>query len=224
MLSVIIPAFNERLTLPTLLAQVLALPVDLEVFVVNDASTDGTQEYLKEISDHRVTVIHQVSNRGKGTAIRTALPHVRGQFVAIQDADLEYNPRDLLRLLNAVGQTDGVVYGSRNLTGTNRKSYWRYWAGGVLLSYFANWLYGLRLTDIYTCLKLFRTDILQSLDLRGRRFELCAEITAKLAKRGIRIHEIPIGYVPRTFKEGKKINAIDGSQAIWILIKYRFID
>lgn len=222
LLSIIIPAFNEIQTLPLILDEVLSLPVNKEVLVINDGSTDGTHEYLKTISHECVRVLEHDKNYGKGLAIRTALSHVRGKFVTIQDADLEYAPANLLSLLSAAQNGDSVIYGSRNLNKTNGLSYVRYWLGGVLLSSLANGLYGLALTDLCTCQKLFRTEVLKSLRLECVGFEFEAEVTAKVAKRRISIQEVPITYLPRRFVDGKKIRAIDGLKAGWVLLKLRF--
>ena len=222
LLSVIIPTYNELATLPVLLARVLAIPSVREVLVVDDGSTDRTGDYLKSLNDDRVSVIRHDSNRGKGTAIRAALPHVRGPYVIIQDADLEYNPEDYDAMLDAVRESEGVVYGSRNLVGPPRISYYRYWVGGVALSYVANWLYGIRITDEATGYKLFRTSLLRDLNLQCTGFEFCPEVTAKLGRRGIQIKEVPITYIPRSFTQGKKIRIKDGLSAIWTLIRYRF--
>ncbi|GAB1724887.1 MAG: glycosyltransferase [Nitrospira sp. CR1.1] len=224
LLSVIIPTFNEISTLPLVLERVLSLPVDKEVLIVNDGSIDGTHEYLKTVAHKSVHVLEHHKNHGKGMAIRTAIGHVRGKFVSIQDADLEYAPADLLSLLRAAQERDCVVYGSRNLNKTNRISYIWYWMGAALLTYLANTLYGLALTDLWTCQKLFRTDVLKSIQLNTAGFEFEAEVTAQVAKRRIPIHEIPIRYTPRRFLDGKKIRAIDGLKASWVLFKLRFLD
>ena len=152
------------------------------------------------------------------------MPLVRGEFLIIQDGDLEYDPMDIIPLIHAVEKSDGVVYGSRNLNGISQRGYARYWLGGVLLTYLANALYGLHLTDAPTCYKLIRSDIMKSIELHCTGFEFCPEITAKLGKRGIRIKEVPISYSPRTFREGKKIRGTDGLRAAWTLLKYRFVN
>jgi glycosyltransferase involved in cell wall biosynthesis len=223
LLSVIMPVYNEQATLPEILQRVLAVPVDKEIIVVDDGSTDGTWHILKELADKRIKVVRHESNRGKGSAIRTALPHVEGQLVIIQDGDLEYDPMDYPALIEALDDSHAVVYGSRNLRLANTRGPTAYWLGGVLLSDLANFLYGLRLTDVCTCYKLFRADIIKSLHLECVGFEFCAEVTAKVAKRGLSITEVPITYFPRTFPEGKKIRWTDGLKAAWTLIKYRFI-
>jgi dolichol-phosphate mannosyltransferase len=223
-LSVIMPVYNELPTLPEILKRVLLVPVAKEVLVVDDGSTDGTWDFLKHISDERIKVFRHATNRGKGSAIRTALPYVEGQLVIIQDGDLEYDPMDYLALMRAVDDSQGVVYGSRNLCKANRRGPVRYWLGGILLSRLANILYGLRLTDEPTCYKLFRADIIKSMHLECVGFEFCPEITAKVGKQGIDIKEVPIKYTPRTFLEGKKIRWTDGLKAAWTLLKYRFVE
>lgn len=223
-LSVIMPVYNELPALPEILKRVLLVPVAKEVLVVDDGSTDGTRACLDQISDKTITVLHHETNRGKGAAIRTALPYVRGQYVVIQDGDLEYDPMDYLALIRAVPGSDGVVYGSRNLNPNNTTFYSRYWLGGVCLSHLANLLYGLHISDEATCYKLFTSDLIRSIKLDCVGFEFCPEITAKLAKRNIQIKEVPISYRPRKFEEGKKIRCSDGIKAVWTLVKYRFVD
>ena len=183
MLSVIIPVYNEAATLPELLKRVMVVPVDKEILIVDDGSTDGTSDFLKEISDEHIKVLRHDANRGKGAAIRTALPHTRGALIIVQDGDLELDPMDYLVLLRAIDDSDGVVYGSRNLNPRTGKSYLRYWLGGVVLSHIANSLYGFHLTDVTTCYKLFRSSLIKSLNLDSEGFEFCAEVTAKLGKR-----------------------------------------
>lgn len=223
MLSVIIPVYNEAATLPELLKRVMVVPVDKEILIVDDGSTDGTSDFLKEISDERIKVLRHDANRGKGAAIRTALPHVRGAFVIVQDGDLELDPTDYLVLLRAIDDSAGVVYGSRNLNPRSGKVYLRYWLGGVVLSQIANSLYGFHLTDVTTGYKLFRSSLIKSLNLDCEGFEFCAEVTAKLGKKKIRIKEVPISYSPRKFEEGKKIRWTDGLKAGWTLMKFRFV-
>jgi glycosyltransferase involved in cell wall biosynthesis len=156
-------------------------------------------------------------------AIRTGLEKVTGDLVIIQDADLEYDPNDYLKLVQPIME-DGafVVYGSRSLSHKNKMSYLRYFIGGQVVTWWTNLLYGCRLTDEPTCYKLFRADLLKSVKLNCKRFEFCPEVTAKIRKRGIEILEVPISYNPRKIKEGKKIRWKDGIQAIWTLLKYRF--
>nr|HID13715.1 glycosyltransferase family 2 protein [Anaerolineae bacterium] len=170
---------------------------------------------------HSLKIVHHEQNRGKGAAIRTALEHVTGDVVITQDADLEYDPREYPRLLAPFEDPAvQVVYGSRNLR-RNPRSSWSFYWGGRLLSWIANLLYGSHITDEPTGYKVFRADLLRSLDLQSDGFEFCPEVTSKVLRRGIEIHEVPISYRPRAFDEGKKINWRDGLWAIWTLLKYR---
>jgi glycosyltransferase involved in cell wall biosynthesis len=221
-LSVLIPAFNERDTIEKTLARVRELGPEVEIVVVDDASTDGTREIL-EAYPGIVLVRHPV-NQGKGMAIRTALEHATGDVVAIQDADLEYDPQDLPRLVEPIARGEArVVYGSRFLRGRPRMELPNYICNR-LLAWTANLLFGARLTDEATCYKVFDRKLLRSIKLDCRRFEFCPEVTAKVRKRGERILELPIAYDPRSYDSGKKIRAWDGVVALWTLLKYRFVD
>lgn len=225
-LSIIIPMFNEVKTFPLILTKILQIPLKKEIILVDDGSTDGTREILKTYeSEENFKVIYHPKNMGKGAAIRTAIPLVSGDVTIIQDADLEYEPNDYLKLIEPI-ITDNtkVVYGSRFLSKQNRHSYRRFYFGGVLLSFLANLLYFQKLTDEPTCYKVFDSQLLKSLDLKCQGFEFCPEVTAKVAKKGILIKELPISYYPRSIKEGKKIRWKDGIIAIWTLIKYRVVD
>jgi glycosyltransferase involved in cell wall biosynthesis len=226
LLSVLVPVYNERDTLGALLRRVLEVPVEKEVIVVDDGSRDGTRKVLEALArEMPIRALFHPRNRGKGAAIRTALAAARGEFTIIQDADLEYDPADYPRLLEPVvkGETN-VVYGSRYLGHTNPLPFTHFKVAVLLLNAMANLLYGTRLTDEATCYKLFRTSLLRSLPLRCERFEFCPEVTARVAKRGERIVEIPIGYRYRTRAQGKKIGWRDGFEAIWTLLRYRFTD
>ncbi len=221
MISVIIPVYNEKATVAQLIRRVSKVPFEKEIIVVDDGSNDGTADILKEFSG-RVKLISHDQNKGKGAAIRTALREVRGDIVITQDADLEYDPSDYGKLLEPIlnGETD-VVYGSRNLK-DNPKSNPSFYLGGVILSKLANFLYGAHITDEATGYKLFRTEVLKSLNLRCNGFEFCPEVTAKVLRRGHKIKEIPISYQPRGFSQGKKICWLDGVKAVITLLKYRF--
>ena len=190
--------------------------------MVDDGSTDGTRGKIDSVPG--IKILKHETNRGKGAAIRTGLAFAFGELVIVQDADLEYDPNDYLELIKPIeeGVAD-VVYGSRNL-GNNKSGMKAYKWGGVFLSHLANLLYGLRITDEATGYKLFKTDVLKSLNLKCQRFEFCPEVTAKLAKKKYRVKEVPISYKPRSFSEGKKIRWIDGVLAIFYLIKFRFFD
>jgi len=222
-LSIIIPAYNEAATLPDLLQRVLAVPFDKELIVVDDGSTDETPSLLGGFkASPGVILLHHGTNRGKGAAILTARDHISGDAVVIQDADLEYDPADYDALVEPIRRgEEKVIYGARR---GPYHSYLRYYLGGRMLSLVANILYRQRLTDLSTGYKIFEAGFFRSLPLRCRGFEFCAEVTARIAKRGIRIREIPIRYRPRTFAEGKKIRWTVGVHALWTLIKYRFMD
>ena len=228
-LSLIIPVYNEKNTILEILAKVGR--VDLgetakEVIIVDDFSSDGTREILQSLAGQYQIIFHD-QNYGKGLAIRSALKKVSGDWTVIQDADLEYEPEDLKKLLNKI-QEPGVaaVYGSRRLNRSyfsERHSGFVYAMGGIFLTGLANLLYGVNITDEANCYKMVKTDLLRSLDLKCRRFEFCPEVTAKLGKRKIKIHELPVRYNPRHNAEGKKIGWRDGLAAVWTLIKHRFI-
>jgi len=222
-ISIIIPAFNEAASLVELIGKIRLLPLDMEVIVVDDGSTDGTAEIIKELADDKVTLLINPENRGKGFAIRRALEIASGDIIVIQDADLEYNPSDILKLLSPFQQGAEVVYGSRILNKANKMSYLRYYYGGRLLTFVTNILFRSSLTDEPTGYKLFRKKLLQDLDLKCNGFEFCPEVTAKLLRRKVPIVEVPISYAPRSFHEGKKIHWSDGIYAIIILFKYRFL-
>jgi glycosyltransferase involved in cell wall biosynthesis len=221
-LSVVIPVYNERDTIQEALRRVRALPGAVEIVVVDDCSTDGCGELLE--SEPGLVLVRHPENRGKGAAIRSALERVTGDVVAIQDADLEYDPQDLLRLMEpiALGKAR-VVYGSRFLRGRPQMELPNY-VCNRLLAWTANLLFGVRITDEATCYKVFDRELLSSIPLRCTRFEFCPEVTAKVCKRGERIVELPIAYHPRSYDSGKKIRWWDGVSALWTLVKYRFVD
>ena len=229
-LSIIIPVFNERGTITELLDKVeavnLGVGIEKEIIIIDDFSTDGTREILKTMEDKFVILYHD-RNYGKGMALRTGIKEITGDYVVVQDADLEYDPNDFKIMLNKIASENlQVVYGSRRLNHSylkGRRSGHLFAVGGIFLTWITNVLYGTEITDEPTCYKMFRTEFLKSIDLKCIRFEFCPEITAKIAKRGIDIHEVPINYFPRHKNEGKKINWRDGLEAIWVLLKYRFV-
>ncbi len=226
-LSIIIPVFNEEKTIIELLKRVIEARLkgwEKEIIVVNDGSTDKTELLIEEfIKNHpNIVYLKHYQNKGKGAAIKTALSHISGDFVLIQDADLEYDPNDYQKLLDCVSEDFSVIYGSRNLNKKTRRGYFLYFLGGKLITGFCNLLFNSRLTDINTGYKLIRSDIIKSLDLESDGFEFCEEVTAKILKRKIPIKEVAINYYPRTFKEGKKIRLKDGIVALLTLLKFKF--
>ena len=220
-LSIVIPVYNERATIEEVLKRVQAVPLDKEVVVVDDGSTDGTGELLRSLHDPGVRVIVQTPNRGKGAALRRGFAEARGAIVIVQDADLEYDPADYAQLLEPIerGVAD-VVYGSRFLGGPHRVLLFWHSVGNHLLSMLSNMLTNLNLTDVWTCYKVFRAEVLQSLTLREDRFGFEAEVTAKIARGHWRIYEVPISYHGRTYAEGKKITWKDGVRGVWCTLRY----
>jgi glycosyltransferase involved in cell wall biosynthesis len=196
--------------------------VDLEIVVVNDASSDGTDKVLAALEDSTVRVLNHPTNKGKGAAIRTGMEHARGDLVLVQDADLEYDPEDWPRLLTPVLRGKArIVYGSR-FTGERKNMLFWHWVGNRFLSLATNLLYNTTLSDMETCYKLFDRTVLEGIRIESDRFEFEPEITAKLLRRGHRIYEVPISYAGREFDEGKKITWRDGFGALATLVKYRF--
>jgi glycosyltransferase involved in cell wall biosynthesis len=224
LLSVIVPVFNERSTVAEVVRRIRAveLPLALEVILVDDGSSDGTDKVLTAIGDSTVRVITHGRNRGKGAAVRTGLEAARGDLVIIQDADLEYDPTDWPRLLDPILRGKArVVYGSR-FTGERKNMMPLHWIGNRFLSLVTNVLYSSTLSDMETCYKLFDRRVLAGLRIESDRFEFEPEITAKVLRRGHRIYEVPISYAGREVSEGKKITWRDGLGALRTLIKYRF--
>jgi glycosyltransferase involved in cell wall biosynthesis len=228
-LSVLIPVYNEQPTILELLRRVRSVNIPKEIIIVDDGSTDGTKELLRTQVEGQfddVVVIYHEQNRGKGAAIRTAIAHATGDYVIIQDADLEYDPREYPSLLEPLldGRAD-VVFGSRFLGGgPHRVLYFWHRVGNGFLTLLSNMLTNLNLTDMEACYKVFKREIIQSLPLRCNRFDFEPEVTAKVAKRHYRIYEVPISYSGRDYSEGKKVNWKDGLIAIWTIIKYRLTD
>ena len=225
-LSVVVPVYNERNTLVEILRRMrqVRLPegIDREIIVVDDGSSDGTREVLKQLGDSTVRVVLHPHNRGKGAAVRTGFAHATGDYVLVQDADLEYDPDDWPKLLNPVLRGKArVVYGSR-FTGERRNMLFLHWVGNRFLSLVTNVLYNTTLSDMETCYKLIDRALIDELDLRADKFDIEPEITAKILKRKVRIYEVPISYTGREFDEGKKITWRDGFSALTTLVKYRF--
>jgi glycosyltransferase involved in cell wall biosynthesis len=223
-LSVIVPVFNERSTVAEVIRRIRAveLPVEIEVIVVDDGSSDGTDKVLTAVGDSTVRVINHEQNRGKGAAIRTGLAAVRGDLVLVQDADLEYDPADWSKLLEPIlrGKAQ-VVYGSR-FTGERKNMMPLHWMGNRFLSLVTNVLYSSTLSDMETCYKLFDRRVLEGITIKSDKFDFEPEITAKVLRRGYRIYEVPISYAGREVDEGKKITWRDGFGALKALVKYRF--
>jgi len=229
-LSIIIPAYNEEKTIVPLLDKVFAVDfgdVEREVIVVDDGSTDSTSDILAAYT-HPIIIVRHEKNQGKGMGIRSGIAKASGDYVVIQDADLEYNPNDLKLLLDtALVHNARAVFGSRRLSvadTVNPHGKWQFYAGGVFLTLLANILYGTKITDEPTCYKLVERKLLISLNLQSKRFEFCPEVVAKIGRLKIPIYEVPIHYNPRSVTDGKKIRFKDGLEAIWTLLKYRFYE
>lgn len=227
-LSVIVPVYNEAGTIREILKRVFATGVVGEVVVVDDGSTDGTAEILKDLAKEQTKglVIHfHEKNRGKGAAVRTGIGLATGNIVLIQDADLEYDPRDYLTLLEPIldGRAD-VVFGSRFLGGPHRVLFFWHYLVNKLLTFLSNMCTNLNLTDMEVGYKVFRSEVLKGINIKSDRFNFEPEITAKVAKKRARIYEVPISYSGRTYDEGKKIGARDGLEALLTIIRYTFFD
>jgi len=246
-LSIVIPVFNEKQYIAELIRRVQAVElngVEKEIIIIDDFSTDGTREFLQEMENTRegsdshivndsgsnITIdltylrfFYHGRNMGKGAALRMGIGNATGDVVIIQDADLEYDPKDYTRLLEPIkdGRAD-VVYGSRFLGGPHRVLYFRHYIGNKLLTFMSNLLTNINLTDMETCYKVFKMEVLKDIKIEENRFGFEPEITAKIAKNGHRIYEVPISYSGRTYEEGKKINWKDGIKALWYILKYNF--
>jgi dolichol-phosphate mannosyltransferase len=224
-LSVIIPVYNEEKTLTVIIEKVDSISLDKEIIIVDDGSTDRTPEILEQYKHRKnFTVLRHHSNQGKGMAIRSGIREVTGDITIIQDADLEYDPKDYIKLIEPIRSgKELVMYGARRPLGPSSVHLSSYLAA-KFLSFLTNILYMQKLTDEPTCYKVFDSNLLKSIVLRCKGFEFCPEITAKVARKGILIKEIPVSYYPRKFSEGKKIRLIDGIIAVWVLLKYRFVN
>jgi glycosyltransferase involved in cell wall biosynthesis len=220
--SILVPAYDEEPTMAAVLDRLAALPLDAEVIVIDDASTDETPNIVRS-HPSRARLLRHESNRGKGASIRTGLAVARGRVVVIQDADLEYDPKDLPRVVEPIlSGRASVVYGNRFHRGLHPRMAWPNKVINVLLARAVRLLYGQRLHDEATCYKAFRTDLLRSMNLECERFEFCPEVTAKAIRLGHPILEVPISYEPRDTASGRKIRWTDGVAAIWTLLRHRF--
>lgn len=229
-LSVVIPVYNEQHTVAELIERVrgVDLGMEKELVIVDDCSTDGSRKVLEDLSRRHqdISLVLHKANQGKGAALRSGFAAATGDVVLIQDADLEYDPREYPRLLQPIldGQAD-VVYGSRFLGGgAHRVLFFWHYQGNKLITLLSNMMTNLNLTDVEVCYKVFRREVLGGLRLRENRFGFEIEITAKVAKAGWRIYEVPIAYHGRDYAEGKKITWKDGIRALWCILKYRFVD
>ena len=225
LLSVVMPCYNERNTIEEIIRRVFAVPIRTELIVVDDGSTDGTRDILAELArELKFTLILQPQNAGKGAALRRGFQDVTGDLVVIQDADLEYSPEEFPELIELIceGRAD-VVYGSRFL-GRHRVFMFTHYLGNRIVTLLTNVLYNTMLTDMETCYKVMRTEVLRSFTLESNGFGIEPEMTAKIFKRGYRVYEVPITYDGRGYDEGKKITWHDGIVALWVLLKYRFTE
>jgi glycosyltransferase involved in cell wall biosynthesis len=227
-LSVIIPTYNECGTIEEVVRDVLAVERADEIIIVDDGSTDGTRDLYAKVAalDECIQVILHERNMGKGAALRTGFSKATGDIFLIQDADMEYDPRDYEAMLRPIEEGKAtVVYGSRFRGGPTKTMFFWHMVGNKFLTLVTNILYNTILSDMETCYKVFRADVIRSIPLRSRGFEFEPEVTSKVLKRGHRIYEVPISYNGREFDEGKKISPLrDGPKALWTLIKYRFVD
>jgi len=227
MISIVIPVYNEAETLAELIERVqsVELPLDKEIIVIDDASTDGTGEVIKQLAGENIVRIFHEKNRGKGAALRSGFSRAQGDIVLIQDADLEYDPNEYPKLLQPIldGRAD-VVYGSRFVGAeAHRVLYFWHMMGNRFLTLLSNMFTNLNLTDMETCYKVFRNEVLQRITIRVNRFGFEPEITAKVSRLGCRIYEVGISYSGRTYEEGKKIGIVDGLRAFYCIVKYHFV-
>ncbi len=219
------PVFNEHETVLQVIEKVAAVPFDIEIIIVDDGSTDGTREILEKLDRNDTRAFFHEKNGGKGSAVRTGFQHVTGDYVLIQDADLEYTPDDYPVLLKPLieGNAD-VVFGSRFQGGIHRCHLFWHYVVNKLLTLLSNMMTNLNLTDMETCFKAFKVDVVRKLHLKSNRFGIEPEMTAKVARMGCRIYEVPVSYYGRDYSEGKKINWKDGLSAIWSILRFNLFD
>ena len=229
-LTVIIPVFNEKKTIEILLKKIFKIKISKQIIVVDDCSSDGTRNILKKYQNKIDKIIFHKKNLGKGSAIRSSQKFIRGDYVIIQDADLEYDPLDYIIMLDKITKSNlDVVYGSRVLKNSKFKnvqnfSHWARIFGNIFLTFLSNIINNQNLTDAHTCYKMFKSEVFKSIKLKEKGFSFCPEVTTKLSIKNIKIHEVSINYQGRSYEDGKKIVAFDGVRAIMTLVKYRFFD
>ncbi len=224
--SVIMPVYNEERTIEEILRRVKAVEVATEILVIDDGSTDGTRDILEKMNDdEQLRVILHDRNRGKGAAVRTGFQNATGEVFLIQDADLEYDPRDIPSLLQPIEEDIAdVVYGSRFLGGPRRSVMFWHMVANRMLTFMTNLLYNTILSDMETGYKVFKREIVDGMQIHANSFDFEPEFTAKILKKKVRVYEVPISFNPRDYDEGKKIGMRDAFQAVWTLLKYRFVD
>jgi glycosyltransferase involved in cell wall biosynthesis len=225
--SVVIPVYNEITTIEEIVSRVQAVPINKEIIIVDDCSSDGTREKLDVIVQRyeNVKVLFHTENQGKGAALQTGFGLASGDIIIIQDADLEYDPDEYPNLLKPIlDDRADIVYGSRFLGGPHRVLFFWHYAGNKFLTLMCNALTNINLTDMETCYKVFRKDVIRNITLKSKRFGIEPEITVKVAKKGFRIYEVPISYSGRTYSEGKKITWKDGIVAVYSILRFRFFD
>jgi glycosyltransferase involved in cell wall biosynthesis len=223
-LSVVIPVYNEERTIQEIVRKVQSVPVDKEIVIVDDCSTDSTREKLGALEGENIRILHHDTNKGKGAALRTGFASVTGDIVLVQDADLEYDPGEYPSLIGPIldGRAD-VVFGSRFLSGPHRVLFFWHYVGNRLLTLISNVFTNLNLTDMETCYKVFRTEVLRKIRIESERFGFEPEITAKIARLKCRVYETPISYSGRDYSEGKKITWKDGLTALWWILRFNLL-
>lgn len=221
LLSIIIPVYNEIGSIGEIINKVNESPYEKEIIIVDDCSTDGTREYIRGLKGNNITTVFHDRNQGKGAALRDGIAHAKGDVIIIQDADLEYDPKEYPKLLEPIlsGKAD-VVYGSRFLGGPHRVLYFWHYMGNTIVTLLSNMFTNLNLTDMETGYKVFKREVLDGIVIESNRFGFEPEITAKLAKKRCRIYEVPISYYGRSYEEGKKITWRDGIKAFFTILKY----